>query len=196
MTQSVLIDKIKFEFKEFCTPDIATLRFRSERFKVFLYDELQDLKKIFDLCNVTTPSIFNKKSQVAVTEEEFHAFHNTDYSTFAYDCYMYSEGIDFSEVETTGECPAKKIMGSIVEVDLNGLIALDKYYYNGVTYQREEVKVKTSPSSVFKADTCFTYVSQPTATFTSTSVGDHRYVPARGIELTPFLETEKGYYQR
>lgn len=175
------------------TPDLPKLRY-AQKIPIFLWDDLID----FTTFSATMREVaelsknYRSISNFAVTVEKFIPWYNLSDSSSRYNAYCFREVADVANIDLPEYSIDKPLpmRGKRADVSLAILQALDVYYENERDFERYLIWVKDSTHSVHHK-LCYTWLNKEDQVLEFDSKTSE-YVPASGIDLTPFRTEELG----
>lgn len=202
MTTTVPVDLMSLVAEDIDNPytkDLPSLRYRAKNAFVFIFDENQDIK---DLTNVLDGVKIGKELGFhgrGITRDSFLPMYNCgeglDQSIF---CLEESLDLtylqDFVDNEGDEDWKPRPLLGTIFQVSIDGLIALDYYFENDYNYNRVLIDVYGPNVTSKQLISCYAYMNDldHIGEYNPTTGPDCFYRLRKGMEVIPFSTKFKG----
>ena len=178
---------IKLAIQTSRTPEIPFFRYRSDGFKVFLWDNLTvgtDFDDVFE--GIEPEGNYRILSTTAITKWKYLPWYNLADNAWEYQAYCLEDTGDLEYLalddhETNDLMPLK---GMLLNVSLPVLQLLDTYYSNTTTTERNKIEVFPR-SGVTKPEAAYTWMN-PLETIANYSSTTKDYHLREGTSIVPF----------
>ena len=188
-----MIHEVKFDLKQELeydiqmnfTPDLTSLRYYGAGIPVFLYDELSDYSNLASALDNCKPlsSNFTTTEFSAMTMDKYVPFKNVSDNQGYYDTYMLQTVKHLSRLYS-GTVELRRVKGKLITMSLDALQDIDRYYTNGISYNRKVISIKPNERSkvVYKVFAYFADVDM----ITKYDPHKKEYKLLNGMELSPY----------
>ena len=148
-----------------CTPDVAALRYAGPQ-KVFLWDDTQDMMR-WNKLNLDLPKDIKTVGFQAWTQHELMPMMkrggSCQYKALLPLGPSWRSQIKAHEVGSFMSMQTAPIKGKVVSMSLKGITNLDRYYVNGLIFDRIKMPIVTLERSTQKVESCWMYVNKLTS---------------------------------
>jgi hypothetical protein len=177
-----------------CTPDLPVLRY-ADTIPVFIWDELKTYKDMLYYAKVD-PSMYRVEDWLVHSKDEFLPFKNTvDVATRGskHDMILPSNpdwGKGF--LKSPLNAAKRRMSGRILHMTLEGIQALDLYYFNAALHKRH--KAAFVPTQQGRSEKFAWMYTVPTNNFTKYLPHEGTYEMLRGFEAQQCSSIDGGPY--
>lgn len=159
-SQNEVIDFFWEEYSNNYTGDLPYLRYEGP-IPVFLYGSMSGYNRIHDFMkqhNLVENIDLHTETLMAVTQNPFVYFRNNSAKEAMkiYPDFMVHKDVEFEDLDMT----KRKVRGKLVTMSLRGIMAMDRYYYNGSRFKRVRIPLQQDRNNKeFKH--AYTYIVNP-----------------------------------